>query len=71
MNDTITRAEDTVLDAIGRSRHTLNNMHDPGTAIVTVSGRCPVSECREMNVVEVHADTTNFTCSGCGQTFDC
>ena len=71
MNDTITRAEDTVLDAIGRSRHTLNAMHDPGTAIVTVHGRCPLSECRAMNVVEVHADTTSFTCSDCNQTFDC
>ena len=67
---TIERGQDTIIDAIGRARHSLEAMHDPGAASVTVHGRCPLSECREMNVVEVHADTRTFTCASCSYDVD-
>lgn len=70
MNQTITRAEDTIIDAVGRARHSLLAMHDPGCASVTVHGRCPVSDCRAMNITDVHADTRSFTCTECGVEFD-
>ena len=60
----------TMVDAVGRARHSLRQMHGPGSASVTVHGTCPIAGCREMNVVEVRADTTSFTCAGCGTTFD-
>jgi hypothetical protein len=60
----------TMVDAVGRARHSLQALHGPGTASVTVHGTCPIAGCRSMNVVEVHADTASFTCDGCGTTFD-
>ena len=64
------RAEDTMIDAVGRARHSLLAMHDPTSASVTVHGRCPVAGCRAMNVVQVRADTRSFVCSDCGTVFD-
>ena len=60
----------TMVDAVGRARHSLQQLHDPRSASVTVHGTCPITDCREMNVVDVHADTRAFTCSGCGTAFD-
>jgi hypothetical protein len=60
----------TMVDAVGRARHSLLAMHRPETASVTVHGTCPIAGCRTMNVIDVHADTRSFTCSGCGTTFD-
>jgi len=59
----------TMVDSLARARSSLQAMHDPGTATVTVHGTCPDPACEAMNYVEVHADTTSFTCSGCGATF--
>ena len=64
------RQQGTILDAVGRAKHTLTGARGPGSAIVTVHGECPVAGCRTMNVVEVHADSTAITCTGCGQVFD-
>lgn len=64
------RVQGTILDAVGRVKHTLVGARGPGSASVTVHGVCPAAECRTMNVVEVQADTASITCSGCGQAFD-
>lgn len=63
-------AQGTILDAVGRAKHTLTGARGPGSAMVTVHGVCPEAECRTLNVVEVHADTASLVCSGCGQTFE-
>ena len=63
-------AQGTILDAVGRAKHTLTGARGPGSAIVTVHGVCPVSGCDTLNIVEVHADTASVGCTGCGQTFD-
>lgn len=64
------RTQGTVLDAIGRAKHSLTGARGPDAAVVTVHGECPVAGCRTMNIVEVRSDTEAITCSGCGQTFD-
>lgn len=64
------RTQGTVLDAVGRAKHTLTGARGPDAAVVTVHGECPVVGCRTLNIVEVHSDTESITCSGCGQTFD-
>ena len=60
----------TMVDAVGRARHSLQALHGPGAASVTVHGTCPIADCRSMNVIEVHDGTTSFTCEACGTTFD-
>jgi hypothetical protein len=60
----------TMVDAVGRARHSLQQMHGPETASVTVHGTCPIAGCRAMNVVQVHSDTRSFTCGECGTSFD-
>lgn len=62
-------AQGTMVESIARARNSLQHMHDPGTATVTVHGTCPDAGCSTMNVLEVRADTTSFTCTGCGTTF--
>ena len=64
------REQGTVLDAVGRAKHTLAGAHEVGSATVTVHGECPVAGCRTMNVVEVRAGTDSITCAGCGAVFD-
>lgn len=64
------RVQGTILDAVGRAKHTLVGARGPDSAVVTVHGVCPAADCRTMNVTEVHADTERITCSGCGQAFD-
>lgn len=59
----------TMIESIERARTSLQHMHDPGTATVTVHGTCPNADCRAMNISEVHADTTSFTCTRCGTTY--
>lgn len=66
---TDTSVERSLTDSIRRARHALRALHDPSSALVTVHGRCPQSSCGTMNLVEVHADTRVFTCSGCGRRF--
>ena len=66
---TDTRVERSLAESIRRARHALRALHDPGSALVTVHGRCPDRSCEAMNVVEVHADTRLFTCSQCGRRF--
>jgi hypothetical protein len=65
-----TEAHGTLLDAVGRAKHTLQAQHSPDAARVTVHGVCPIAECRAMTVLEVHADTDTVTCSECGTAFD-
>lgn len=62
-------AQSSMIDSIERARTSLQHMHDPGTATVTVHGTCPNRDCGAMNIVEVHADTTSFTCARCGTTY--
>ena len=64
------RDHGTVLDAVGRAKHTLTGARGPGSAMVTVHGECPIAGCSTINVVEVHAGTDSITCAGCGQTFE-
>ena len=69
MTDSDTRTGEMLVDAIGKARHSLQAMHDPRSATVTVHGRCPNPECDTITVVQVHADTSDFRCDGCGQAF--
>ena len=65
-----TEAHGTLLDAVGRSKHTLLSQHSPDAASVTVHGVCPIAGCRAMTVVEVHAGLETVSCSACGTAFD-
>jgi hypothetical protein len=64
------REQGTMLDAVGRAKHTLTDERDGGAAEVTVHGECPLAECRSMNVVTVTAETPSVSCSDCGAVFD-
>ena len=64
------REQGTLLDAVGRAKHTLAEARDGVAAGVTVHGECPLAECRAMNVVAVTADTPSVSCTGCGAIFD-
>ena len=64
------REQGTLLDAVGRAKHTLIGARGGETAEVTVHGECPIAGCREMNVLTVHTDTTTVACAGCGTAFD-
>jgi ribosomal protein S27E len=66
----VTEAYGTLLDSVGRAKHSLRAMHEPGAALVTVHGTCPIADCRALNVVQVHADTRSVRCSQCGTSFD-
>ena len=65
MTDVDSRTDDTLAASIGRARHSLQALHDPSSATVTVHGRCPDAPCGRMHVVQVHADTRDFTCPEC------
>jgi hypothetical protein len=69
VTDTDTQTREMLVDAIGKARHSLQAMHDPSCASVTVHGRCPNEDCDTISVVDVRADTHEFTCSGCAQAF--
>ena len=69
MTRSTTQTRETLVDAIGKARHSLQAMHDPTSATVTVHGRCPNEDCDTISIVEVRADTDAFTCQGCGQRF--
>lgn len=66
----VTEEYGTLLDAVGRAKHSLRAMHEPGAAMVTVHGTCPIADCRAITVVEVHADTRSVRCSQCSTAFD-
>jgi hypothetical protein len=66
----VTEAYGTLLDSVGRAKHSLRAMHEPGAAMVTVHGTCPIADCRALTFVEVHADTASVQCSECGTAFD-
>jgi len=63
------REQGTLLDAVGRAKHTLSEAKDGGGA-VTVHGECPLAECRAMNVATVTAETASVGCAECGAVFD-
>jgi hypothetical protein len=64
------REQGTILDAVGRAKHTLIGARSGGPAEVTVHGECPIAECRSMNVVTVTAETASVGCAECGAVFD-
>ena len=64
------REQGTLLDAVGRAKHTLVGTKDGGAAGVTVHGECPITDCRAMNVTTVRLDTTTIACVRCGTAFD-
>jgi hypothetical protein len=66
----VTEAHGTLLDSVGRAKHSLRAMHDPGSASVTVHGSCPIAGCRGTTVLQVLADTDSVSCSKCGTAFD-
>jgi hypothetical protein len=66
----VTEAHGTLLDSVGRAKHSLRAMHDPRSASVTVHGSCPIAGCRATTVLQVLADTDSVTCSRCGTDFD-
>ena len=64
------RDQGTVLDAVGRVKHTLIGARGGEAAGVTVHGECPIAGCRSMNIFTVHADSATVTCASCGTAFD-
>jgi hypothetical protein len=64
------REQGTVLDAVGRAKHTLAEARDGVAAEVTVHGECPIAECRAMNIVTVTVETASIGCSECAAVFD-
>lgn len=64
------RDQGTLLDAVGRTKHTLVGARGGEAASVTVHGECPIASCRALNVVQVAAGTSSVTCSSCGAVFD-
>jgi hypothetical protein len=64
------REQGTVLDAVGRAKHTLVAARGGEAAGVTVHGECPITDCRSMNVFTVHTDTTEVICGSCATAFD-
>ncbi|MBW4040569.1 MAG: hypothetical protein HIU86_00360 [Acidobacteria bacterium] len=64
------REQGTMLDAVGRAKHTLSEARDGVAVGVTVHGECPLAECRAMNVLTVDAWTPVVACSECGTVFD-
>ncbi|MGT2424695.1 hypothetical protein [Amnibacterium kyonggiense] len=64
------REQGTLLDAVGRAKHTLVEARDGVAIEVTVHGECPLAECRAMNVVTVTAETPSVRCADCGTVFD-
>jgi hypothetical protein len=64
------REQGTLLDAVGRAKHTLAEARDGAGAEVTVHGECPLAECRTMNIVTVTAETASVSCSECATVFD-
>lgn len=64
------REQGTLLDAVGRAKHSLANVPGGEAAGVTVHGECPIIGCGEMNVCTVHVDTSSVTCTGCATAFD-
>jgi hypothetical protein len=64
------REQGTMLDAVGRAKHTLADAKDGVAVAVTVHGECPIAECRAMNVLTVDAGTASVACTTCGTAFD-
>ena len=64
------RDQGTLLDAVGRAKHSLGEARDGVAVEVTVHGECPLAECRAMNVATVSADTPSVACAECGAVFD-
>ena len=64
------RDQGTLLDAVGRAKHTLHEARGGEAAGVTVHGERPIAGCSEMNVVTVSSATTSVACAGCGTAFD-
>ena len=64
------QTQGTILDTVGRAKHSLGEALGGDAASVTVHGACPLAGCRTLNIVEVHSATRSITCSGCGQAFD-
>ena len=64
------REQGTLLDAVGRAKHTLVAARGGEAADVVVHGECPIAGCGEITVFTVRADTSAVTCSGCGTAFD-
>ena len=64
------RTQGTLLDAVGRAKHTLIGARGGESAGVTVHGECPIAGCGQITVCTVHADTASVTCAGCATAFD-
>lgn len=64
------RVQGTLLDAVGRTKHSLSAAPGGEAAGVTVHGDCPLTGCHAMNVVHVESTTTTVACSSCGAEFD-
>lgn len=64
------RQQGTILDAVGRTKHSLQEARGGEAASVTVHGECPVADCHEMILVPVSTATASVACPGCGTVFD-
>ena len=60
---------DTVVERVGRVKHSLDAAHEWGAARVAVDGPCPTPGCDARVLTEVRADSTSVRCDSCGSTF--
>lgn len=60
---------DTILERVGRVKHSLAGAGDPRTVQAAVDGLCPKDGCDGRIVATVHADSTSVHCDTCGGDF--
>lgn len=60
---------DTVVDRVGRVKHSLEAAHQPDAARVAVDGPCPTPGCDARVLTEVRADSSTVECAACGHAF--
>lgn len=61
---------DTIIDRIGRVKHSLVKEAQPRAVQVAVDGHCPEEGCNALLAMVVHSDSASITCTACGGTFE-
>jgi hypothetical protein len=61
---------DTIIDRIGRVKHSLRKEAQPRSVQVAVDGHCPEEGCNTLLAMVVHSDSASITCTACGGTFE-
>lgn len=64
-----TQTTDTIIDRVGRVKHSLEGTGDPRTVQVAVDGLCPAEDCEGRVITTIHADSSAVHCDTCGRSF--